>query len=490
MGPSMNESTRQSEQRIDDADAWRLWLALIEQASHSAALERQLAAMKNSRSWRITAPLRAMLGWWQQRRVAESARPSLEPIRHFEQNIRHATDLPSWLSAVLPAEDDRPRLLLDVTELALEDLGAGVQRVTRRLLAELLWSPPDGYSVDVVRLTPEGSYCHARSFLATYLGMRADALGDDRPVVPRAGDRFVGLDFCRDRSAPLRSGLQSLRDNGATISLLVHDTLPLTHPHWFPANISANFESWLRVLSSCADQVICISEQTAGDLRRVLAERGLREPAGVTIFTLGADLAPSPDTPVLAGHDAGTLRVLTVGTIEPRKGYAQALAAFDELWASGEAFEWVIVGRPGWHMQALIERLREHPQAGRRLHWIEDADDRVLNAMYRRCDVLLMPSQGEGFGLPVAEAGWSGLGLLLRDLPVFHEVAGNAAQYFTGDSPGDIANSLRAWRAARDRAVPPRRSWTSWAQSAEALKSTVMSAHPPRVGSGADGRSK
>ena len=35
---------------------------------------------------------------------------------------------------------------------------------------------------------------------------------------------------------------------------------------------------------------------------------------------------------------------LTVGTLEPRKGHAQALAAFEQLWSEGSEAELVIVG--------------------------------------------------------------------------------------------------------------------------------------------------
>ena len=483
----MNDPAHHSrpEERSDEAS--RLWLAMVDQAGRMAALHRQLAAIKVSRSWRVTAPLRALLRWFEQLRGGKPSRPGLLPAGRTDVAGHRDHVVPSWVSIMLPGPDHaQPRWLIDVTELSLEDLGAGVQRVTGRLLTELLMSPPDGGRVEPVRLAAQGHYSHAREFVAVFLGMRLGAPGGDDPVEPRGSDRFVGLDFCRDRAAPLESGLKHLRDQGVWTSLLVHDTLPLTHPQWFPQAIGANFESWLRVLSKQADHAVCVSEQTAIALRQALGERGLAlPPCGIGVVPLGSDLLPMPPLGITPEAKSGVLRVVTVGTIEPRKGHRQAVDALKAFWTATEKFEWLIVGRRGWQTESLVDRLEGHPELGRRLHWLDDADDGVLGAIYRSSDVLLMPSQGEGYGLPLAEAGALGLGLVLRDLPVFHEVAGDAAAYFHGDAGEDIANALRAWRDRPHKPTP--KAWATWAQSAEALETIIASARTispdrPRMG--------
>ena len=102
--------------------------------------------------------------------------------------------------------------------------------------------------------------------------------------------------------------------------------------------------------------------------------------------------------------------VLMVGTVEPRKGYDNALAAFDHLWSkqSSTAPHLVIVGKPGWKTTELQSAIEAHPELGRRLHWIRDASDEALSELYKRSSGLLLASKAEGCGLPVLEAAVHG----------------------------------------------------------------------------------
>lgn len=161
-----------------------------------------------------------------------------------------------------------------------------------------------------------------------------------------------------------------------------------------------------------------------------------------------------------------------VGTIEPRKGYSQALSAFDALWQQNVQVNLVIVGKMGWKVDELASRLRQHPEAGVRLHWFDDVDDHQLLQLYNITDGLLMASEGEGFGLPVIEAARFNKPLLLRDIPVFREIAGIAAEYFTGTEPDALALALRNWLSLISAGkVPASRTikCQNWAESTAQL---------------------
>ncbi|MEO6104337.1 MAG: glycosyltransferase family 1 protein [Pseudoxanthomonas sp.] len=467
-----------------DELARRLMLALLalqDQQQRTAGVRAELQRLQRSRSWRLTGPLRALLEWLSAKQGVASTIPPLKAGDSAEDRrladashlLRDRVGLHSGNESRPPerARQLGPSLFVDVTELALEDHGAGVQRVVRRLLVELMLSPQ--LRAEPVRLASNGRYVHAREFLAGMLGLEAADVGSDMPIHPRPGDRFLGLDLLRDRPTEVGAAWRELRARGVRVSVMVYDLLPLSHPEWFPQGMSARFDAWLTQVLEVADQAVCISRTVAGELRERSPLRvGQRQPV-IGSFELGADLEgwllPVRHIDAMA---AGHPRFLVVGTIEPRKGHAQTLAAFEGLWAQGSQVQLLIAGRHGWGTDDFANHLRKHPESGKRLLWIDAPDDADLAAAYRDSTVLLAPSLGEGFGLPLVEAAAHGLPALARDLPVFREVGGPGVDYFSGESPAQlqaaIEDWLRRWETGRI-AVTDIVAARSWRESASDL---------------------
>jgi glycosyltransferase involved in cell wall biosynthesis len=472
----------------DDARLAAAWLALQAQHRRADALAAELAAVHDSRSWRLTAPLRALRA-----RIAgpANAPPTLQPPGTPTASPQPAASdiLRARLSAgarVAPASEAgvqyAPALYVDVTEVALCDHGGGIPRVVRRLLTAFLLAPPAGMRVEPVRLAADGRYVLARGFLADLLGLAPGEAGVDAPIAARAGDCLLGLDLVRDRAAIAGPAWAALRAAGARVAVVAYDLLPRTHPEWFPPGVGARFADWLGQVQAQADQVLCISGTVAAQWRALPVARADGGPA-VRDIVLGADLEdwllPHPPLPP---RRQGQPRFVLVGTLEPRKGHAQALAAFERLWARGGDAQLLILGRAGWGVDALVGRLREHPQRGRLLHWIEQAADAELAAAYRSASALLAPSLDEGFGLPLAEAAAFGLPVLARDLPVFREVAGDRASYFSGTDPDALATAVTDWIARdRDGGVPLPAPAPSWRDSARSVLGALGLAGLPRA---------
>ena len=450
-------------------DERRLWLSLVEQAAQADLLRRQLEGMRHSLSWRLTAPLRHL----RQLFPAPKALNTLSALDHDESTIAFRSQpAPPWIDSARTVVDSRACWFIDVTELAREDLGAGVERVTRRVLGELILAPPKDVNIQPVRLDRRGVYVAANEFLCSFLGLRAEEWRVDEPIRPARGDSFIGLDFCRDHAPLLENALGALKQCGVSIALMVHDVLPISHPAWFPDGVSDAFEAWLRVAAKLADRFICISRCTAQSISDAMVERGMNvSRIDMQIMPLGSDFPSLPAArSLLPARRHGIKRVLTVGTIEPRKGHAQALAAFEGIWQQEAPFEWIVAGRAGWKVDDLLRRIVSHPELGRRLHWIDSPDDRGLVSLYHDCDMLLAPSLGEGYGLPVAEAGRHGLALILRDLPVFREVAGDSATYFSGLGRDVLVQTLLTWHTNATVSNNATHHWITWAEGAAKLK--------------------
>ncbi|MFN3630079.1 MAG: glycosyltransferase family 4 protein, partial [Casimicrobiaceae bacterium] len=241
------------------------------------------------------------------------------------------------------------------------------------------------------------------------------------------------------------------------------------------------FRHWLQFIAE-ADGAVCISRAVAQELAAWLGEHGpprLR-PYRISWFHLGADVkqsAPTRGMPEGAPAVLAALRArpsfLMVATIEPRKGHAQTLAAFEQLWARGVEANLVFVGKAGWRVEALLERLRSHPEAGRRLYWLEGISDEYLDAVYAASRALIAASLGEGFGLPLIEAARHRVPIIARDIPVFREVAGEHAFYFADDhAPETIARAVEDWLALDRQGRAPQSAgmpYLTWAESAEQL---------------------
>jgi glycosyltransferase involved in cell wall biosynthesis len=169
-----------------------------------------------------------------------------------------------------------------------------------------------------------------------------------------------------------------------------------------------------------------------------------------------------------------------VGTLEPRKGHAQALDAFEVLWRDGQDIALVIVGKKGWRIDDLAARIRNHSEFGRRLIWLEEISDEFLDHIYKSATFLLGASEGEGFGLPLIEAARHGLPLIVRDLAVFHEVVGNGALFFPNRrDPAAISNSIKNWIELKKEDAHPKPSavqWLTWSESAAMLVQVLLDA--------------
>lgn len=347
------------------------------------------------------------------------------------------------------------RLLVDVSVIAQRDAGTGIQRVVRAIWLQLKSNEGAGLSVIAVAGSRHLGYRSiSGDFLCKPLKRLPFPFGSAR-LRPRAGDVFLGLDLAAHIVPHRKSELLRWKRAGTRLTFFIYDLLPVNHPEWFNRSMQDHFKSWLKFVGHHADLAICISRSVASEFETYVGrDLQMLDPPPTVVISLGASIAaskPSTGHSDNAGEVVTWIRshptILMVGTLEPRKGYAQALAAFEQLWSSsvGSSPQLMIVGRPGWKVADLLERLRAHPQNGNKLRWIEDASDEYLETIYEAVDGMLLTSHGEGFGLPLVEAAAHGKPILVRDIPVFREVPLTGAVFFQGEDPTTLATALRHW---------------------------------------------
>lgn len=372
-----------------------------------------------------------------------------------------------------------PQLLLDVSELAKGDARSGIQRVVRSILLECLNAPPAGFEVRPIRF--DGTRYWYANQLATAMH-EGHTPTEDAPADFFQDDVYLCLDLLMHLGSSFWDVHQDLSVRGVSLNYIVYDLLPLQAPQWWPPHVHPHFLRWITELGRHADRMVCISNAVADELTMWLAqhppERVLQGPR-VASFHLGADVhnsLPSSGMPDNAQAFLDQLQsavsFLMVSTIEPRKGHAQALSAFEQLWVQGHDVNLVIVGKRGWKVDELVERMSHHAENGRRLHWLEGVSDEFLEKIYAASDCLVLASLGEGFGLPLVEAAQHGLPILARDLPVLREVAGEHAFYFEGLQPEDLTLAITRWLHLKESGRQPGSSAIprlTWKQSTQQL---------------------
>jgi len=308
----------------------------------------------------------------------------------------------------------------------------------------------------------------------------------ESPVEVHPGDIYLALDWSAEAVCSSRKFFDELRTRGIRICFLSYDLLPVQLPHRFPAFIESDYRSWLETVLAVADKVIAISRATADDLRDWLDKNQPERlrPLQICYSHLGADIEASAPSMGLPAEADGILAAMQtrpsfvmVGTMEPRKGHGQVLSAFEQLWASRVDVSLVIVGKQGWMMEALAQRIQQHKEFGHRLFWLVGISDEMLLATYQHAAALIAASEGEGFGLPLIEAARAGVPIIARDLSVFREVAGEHAFYFSGTKPEALSSALRQWLTLRAQGALPESSnlrWIGWAESTRQLLDLVI----------------
>ena len=362
------------------------------------------------------------------------------------------------------------RVLVDITEIVRLDVRTGIQRVTRQFFAGLFAVAQQSghFEVEPFCWTEQGIH-YARSYAREHLNVPCE--GEDTPVRVEPSDLVFMLDSSWWQPERFDALHARVHEAGGEVVWMVHDLGPVCYPETCNPAVLPVFSDWLTHAACTADGFICNSASTRADLEVFLDGMGdlvIRRPWSRTVH-LGSDLDPAARA---APTERGTaLRAqlgekpyfVALGTLEPRKGYATVLAAFEALWARDVDIALVIIGGQGWNVEALAERILQHPERDHRLFWLQGLGDGDVRHLLGGSAALVQASIWEGFGLPLVEARSLGVPLIVSDIAVFHEIAGDAAAYFPPREPDDLAELLiNAAAKTRPRARPqdlPARSW-------------------------------
>jgi glycosyltransferase involved in cell wall biosynthesis len=237
-----------------------------------------------------------------------------------------------------------------------------------------------------------------------------------------------------------------------------------------------------------AARVCCDSLAT----RDALVSNALVSPKRLVVIPNGVHPAcsPRPDeaadaaaSRLLGLGDSAAIEILHVGSTIPRKRIDLLLRI---VAAARAKFPNLRLVKAGGALDADQQRLAQALGLKDSIITIPSVEPAVLAALYRRVALLLLPSEAEGFGLPLVEAMACATPVVASDIPVLREIGADAAVYCA------VADLL-AWRTAlaamlTERAANPERwaarraaavsqasrfSWATYADRCAALYSEI-----------------
>jgi glycosyltransferase involved in cell wall biosynthesis len=284
-----------------------------------------------------------------------------------------------------------------------QPFNTGVQRVTRRLAAALqtlgVQLVPVKWDALTAKLAPisEEEAVH----LARWSGPRSqptslpDDLRGEWLVIPE-----ITVPVMPPGSNPARLG----HELGMRVAALFYDLIPAKMPEHYPRVALEALDEYWRGFAD-VDLAIPISWSVTSDLLRWLADEGFRTPR-VIPCVLAGDSGEFPRIRIPPQQERDEpLKLLAVGTWEPRKNYPRALRALKAAQERARRpIQLTIVGRQAG-FDALDEEI-EMLAAVAGVELLGSVDDEELRELHEEASATLFASWEEGFGLPVIESLW------------------------------------------------------------------------------------
>jgi alpha-1,2-rhamnosyltransferase len=244
------------------------------------------------------------------------------------------------------------------------------------------------------------------------------------------------------------------KKNGARVLLLINDVFPLSRPEYVETSTIKSFARMLPEALSLADFLVFPSLQTQNELNSfypITAPRRIIQYGSEKSKTLSLD----------ESQERVPGSILMVGTIEPRKNHRVVLDWFLSL-ASPDT-KLTVIGQSGWMNSSEVSTLVRESKRDLGLTWINSASDEDLAYEMHRHEIGIMASHAEGLGLPILEYSSHGLKLVLSDIPIFRDVAGDVAFFFDGGSVESLDEAIRKAREEKRVLSLPHVSWDNTA---------------------------
>jgi glycosyltransferase involved in cell wall biosynthesis len=205
----------------------------------------------------------------------------------------------------------------------------------------------------------------------------------------------------------------------------IHDLIFLSHPHFYNIWDRIIYRFKFKYAVKTANHVVAISEQTKWDIMKFFTASAEK----ITVIYQGCNEAFKKQyskeelKSVKKKFNLPVDYILNVGTIQERKNALTLVKAIKET-----PYHLVLVGSEKKYAKRVHHYIRKH-QLKNQITFLKNINVKELAITYQNAKVFCYPSVCEGFGIPIIEAMYSKIPVIVTRGGCFPEAAGPDAIY-------------------------------------------------------------
>lgn len=134
--------------------------------------------------------------------------------------------------------------------------------------------------------------------------------------------------------------------------------------------------------------------------------------------------------------------ILYVGNAHPHKNLETLVDAFVDISSDIPDLQLVLIGKNDFFYRKL-KKYVENKMSSTRIQFMDAVPNSGLANWYTNARAFIFPSFSEGFGIPGLEAMSKDCPVIASDIPVFHEIYGDAALFFDPKSSSSLTVQLK-----------------------------------------------
>jgi len=216
------------------------------------------------------------------------------------------------------------------------------------------------------------------------------------------------------------------------IMITIHDMFPVTHVQYFGWKYGLYFRFMLKYTIRNADIILYDSRETKTEAEKFYHKAVRKKNYIQYVIVPGIEDNKKKLTEESRQFEEMVKNknyFLYVGNMEKRKGVDLLLDAYEEYIKNGGNKDLILAGKS---READIDtKIAEMTRKYNNISYYGYVSDTEKQILYEHCACFLFPSMAEGFGICVIEAMNYYKPVIVSDLSIFREIAGESVQYFS-----------------------------------------------------------